>query len=306
MRSHEFDVVLLTEARFDKPLNPDWYAQQVLQEDGLVQAALEKKGLKVTRQNWSNPEFDWASCAFALFRATWDYFHRFEEFSKWVKATQTVLTFINPPELLWWNMDKHYLRDLQQQGVNTTPTLYIEIGDTRTLSQILAQSGWMKTVLKPAVSGGGRHTYEVTPATTEQHEQTFRKLIGMESMLLQPFQNSVYEHGEVAYIILGGKFSHAVLKKAKVGDFRVQDDYGGTVHNYTPTEDEINFAERVAASCKPLPLYARVDVLIDNEGKLSVCELELIEPELWFRFHPPSADQLAELVSREVLQVNSR
>ena len=29
--------------------------------------------------------------------------------------------------------------------------------------------------------------------------------------------------------MINGQFTHAVLKKAKPGDFRVQDDFGGTV-----------------------------------------------------------------------------
>jgi hypothetical protein len=95
-------------------------------------------------------------------------------------------------------------------------------------------------------------------------------------------------------MVMNGKFTHAVLKIAKKGDFRVQDDFGGTVHDYSPSQFEIDFAENAVKACKELPIYARVDVFTDNNNKLAIAELELIEPELWFRNHPEAADQLAK------------
>ena len=40
--------------------------------------------------------------------------------------------------------------------------------------------------------------------------------------------------------------------------------------------------------------FARVDLVWDNNGELALSELELIEPELWFRFNAEAADELAE------------
>jgi hypothetical protein len=38
----------------------------------------------------------------------------------------------------------------------------------------------------------------------------------------------------------------------------------------------------------------------DNDGRLAIMELELIEPELWLRHHPPAAGDLAEGIARFV------
>jgi glutathione synthase/RimK-type ligase-like ATP-grasp enzyme len=97
-------------------------------------------------------------------------------------------------------------------------------------------------------------------------------------------------------MFFGEEYSHAVLKKAKEGDFRVQDDYGGTVHKYVASEKEVEFAYEAIKACPEKPAYARVDMIEDNDGELAVSELELIEPELWFRFRPEAADLLAEEV----------
>jgi len=195
-----------------------------------------------------------------------------------------------------WNMDKHYLNDLEKKGIHTIPTFYIEKGTKTTLQTIHKENNWNHTILKPCISGGARHTYKLNPKNLIEHEEIFQKLISEEAMMLQPFQNSIVEVGEISLVIIDGKFTHAVLKKAKKGDFRVQDDWGGTVHVYSPSQKEIEFAENAVKACIEFPVYARVDITTDNDGKLAIVELELIEPELWFRNNSRSADLLGKSI----------
>lgn len=300
----KYDVVILTTKEFHNPKDTDWYIKQVLQEDEFVQKALEKKGLKVTRTYWDNPEFDFSTSKITLFRSIWDYFHRFDEFSKWLDNVNTKTKLINNPELIYWNIDKHYLNDLSEKGINIPPTIFIERGDRRSLKDLHLKTGWSKTVLKPTVSGAGRHTYKLSINNIDSHENIYRELIDNESMILQEFQINITEKGEAAFILFNGKFSHSLLKKTKPGDFRVQDDFGGTVHTYDAKPEEIKFAEEVVSICSPLPLYARVDIIRDNNNKPAVGELELIEPELWFRYHPPAADVFADALLSVIININ--
>ena len=113
-----FDITLLTDKRYLQTKEDDWYNNNIITEDRLVADALIKKGLKVTRTNWDDPDFDWTSTRFAMFRTTWDYFDRFEEFDKWITTTATRTNFINPVPLIRWNIDKHYLADLKLKGIN--------------------------------------------------------------------------------------------------------------------------------------------------------------------------------------------
>jgi len=290
----DFDIVLLTEARYVNPENPDWYARQILEDDALLTAELEKCGLVVARKDWADPDFDWGNTRMVVFRTTWDYFNRFSEFKEWLAMAEQKTRLVNPPELIRWNWDKHYLRDLQQQGVHIPETLFIEAGKQETLHEIHQRTGWTETVLKPAIAGAARHTYRLNPNNLEAHEEVFHELIGNEAMLLQPFQRNVVEQGEMSLMVIGGKYSHAVLKRAKAGDFRVQDDFGGTATPYEPTEEEIAFAEAAVAACDLAPIYARADIIRDNDGKLALTELELIEPELWLRHRPEAARILAD------------
>ena len=292
-----YDITLLTDSRWVAPAQPDWYAQQILTEDGLVQSALEARGLTVQRVAWDDPSVQWEQTRFAMFRTTWDYFDKFPAFQQWLATTAAKTTFINPIALIQWNMDKHYLRDLAAKGITVPETYNIETGDTRTLEAAVAATGWQKLVLKPAVSGAGRHTYLFDAGQTAPLESTYRSLIAQESMLLQLYQEQITTKGEVALMMMGGEYTHAVLKKAKAGDFRVQDDFGGTVHEYTPDASLIAFGKKVLAACPQLPLYARVDIIWNNHDQPTLSELELIEPELWLRNNPSAADLLADAIT---------
>ena len=53
-----YDIVILTDHRYVNPKKTDWYTDQVLLEDQLLQTALENKGLKVIKKDWADPEFD--------------------------------------------------------------------------------------------------------------------------------------------------------------------------------------------------------------------------------------------------------
>ena len=294
--SKAFDIIVLTDDRYVAPQHEDWYVKNILQEDGLVQEALSKAGFKVGRKSWSDPDFDWGSTKAVIFRTTWDYFERYEEWTNWLAQKSKVTQMINPYPLVQWNMDKHYLRDLQRRGINIPETHYIEISETVMLSHLMEQKGWPKAILKPCFSGAARHTYKIEGQVSQEMETVFQELIAKEAMMLQPFQENVVKHGEVSLMVMGGQFTHAVLKIAKAGDFRVQDDFGGTVHDYTPSKEEIAFAEKAVAACDPSPSYARVDIIRDNENEFALIELELIEPELWFRMRPQAADVLAKSI----------
>ena len=292
----KYDITILTDHRYVNPEIIDNYIQNVLDEDRLLKEALEKDGLKVHRTNWDNPYFDWSSTRYILFRTTWDYFERFDEFSSWLREVSNKTQLINQKELIYWNIDKHYLQDLSDQGIRIPTTTFIEAGDPASLKDYIECCGWEEFILKPAVSGGARHTYRFEKADYEQHSAIFKELIKVEALMLQEYQNKITSKGEVAFMIFGGKYSHAVLKKAKPGDFRVQDDFGGSLHDYNPSNEEIEFAEKVISVCDPIPVYARVDVIWDNEDQLCVGEIELIEPELWFRRENTSAKRCADAI----------
>ena len=294
------DCVVLTDKRYTINSSSEQYIQNVLDEDAFVVNALKAEGLNAIRLAWDDANFDWNSTKCIIFRTTWDYFDRFSEFSVWLTKVSKQTTLINSEAIIRWNIDKHYLQDLQKNNVHITETHFIEKGMQTTLKQLHRSLQWNETVLKPCVSGAARHTYKLNAENLDAHETIFQELTSEEAMMLQPFQYNIIEKGEISLMVFNGQFTHAVLKKAKAGDFRVQDDFGGSVHDYQPTAQEIAFAENTVRACKELPLYARVDIFEDNNGHIALSELELIEPELWFRKHPEASTILAKAVKSRI------
>ena len=294
------DCVVLTDKRYTINSSTEQYIQNVLDEDAFVVNALKAEGLNAIRLAWDDANFDWNSTKCIIFRTTWDYFDRFSEFSVWLTKVSKQTTLINSEAIIRWNIDKHYLQDLQKNNVHIAETHFIEKGTQTTLKQLHRSLQWNETVLKPCVSGAARHTYKLNAENLDAHETIFQELTSEEAMMLQPFQYNIIEKGEISLMVFNGQFTHAVLKKAKAGDFRVQDDFGGSVHDYQPTAQEIAFAENTVRACKELPLYARVDIFEDNNGHIALSELELIEPELWFRKHPEASTILAKAVKSRI------
>lgn len=293
-----FDVVILTDERYVNPKKGSEYVDNVIKEDRLVMEALDRFGLKTHKVAWSDSSFDWSQTKIALFRTTWDYAEKFTAFSEWLMDVSMKTKLVNDYETIIWNLDKHYLDDLKRAGVNVVETHFIEPGDQRSLEEIHQELGWDRTVLKPAISAAAKDTFKLSPEERPSFESRFQELAHDESMMLQPFQDDIVSRGEVSLMLIGGAFTHAVLKVAKPGDFRVQDDFGGTVEDYTPTQSEIDLAVNAVNACEIKPLYARVDIVNDNNGNPAVSELELVEPEMWFRKNEVAAEVLAKEIHK--------
>ncbi|SMP47595.1 glutathione synthetase, ATP-grasp domain [Desulfonatronum zhilinae] len=296
------DVALLTESRYayNDAAPDDWYLRNILRDDELLQNALAALGLSSVRLDWAASDVDWSAFRCAVFRTTWDYFDRIVEFSAWLRRIQTQTRLCNAPETIWWNLDKHYLADLQARGVPVVPFRLLEPDAPQSLRELLEVAGWEEAVLKPCVSGGARHTYRVHRDDADALQEQVRPLLVAEAFLLQPFIHDVIQTGEDTVMVVNGRVTHAVRKVPKAGDFRVQDDHGGTVHHLEPTREHVELAQRAMAACEPAPSYGRVDMVRDEHGKLAVMELELIEPELWLREHLPAAEEFAQAIAQVV------
>ena len=299
-----FDVVLLTADRYLDGKQHGPLVQNVRLEDGLVAEALENEGLKIVIKSWSDSKFDWSSTKYILVRTPWDYFERFHEFKNWFEITASKTKFINSTFLIRWNSDKSYLKELEQLGIQIPDTFFIPKGFDKGLSEAIRlaenQFGHQcdSWVLKPNVAAGAFHTYKFHRSDSSVYEEKFADLVQKGDYMLQEFQRNIVDKGELSLVLFHGNYSHAVIKKAKPGDFRVQDDHGGTVALYQPTAEEIDFSKKVVQACKTMPDYARVDIFEDNTGQLALAELEIFEPELWFRFQPRSAAVFANGIKK--------
>ena len=290
------DFVILTEDRYEKPKNINWYIKNVLNEDSILLNEIANLGFSVKRISWSSKSFDWSNVKYVIFRTTWDYFEKLNDFRLWMKKTSKKTKFINPYSQILWNLDKVYLNDFKNLGINIVPSFFVN--QKCSLSEIINYTKWENVVVKPTISAAAWNTHLVLKQDLSLFEPTFRDLQKNHNLLVQEFQKNILSRGEFSLIVVGGKYTHAVIKRVKKGDYRVQDDYGGSVERYNAPNEMVDFAESIISKCDPIPFYARVDIIIDNNNEFALSELELIEPELWFRFCPESAHLLAKEVTK--------
>ena len=301
----DYDVVILTDSRYVQPNEKNQYIENVLKEDGLLIEALNNLGLKTIKKDWNDSNFNWNSTKTAVFRSTWDYFDKFSIFQNWLSQVQNKCALINSYEQIKWNLDKHYLQDLKNWSLPIPKSVFINKMSGTKLKDIATNMKWNHIVVKPTVSGAAKNTFQLKDQEIENFQINWIRLTNEEDFIVQEFQKNIIKSGEIAVMLFGGKYSHAVLKKAKKGDFRVQDDFGGTVETITPSKEIIDLAEKAIKKLNPTPLYCRVDVILNNQNKAVIIELELIEPELWFRFKITAADKLAMYIKEFINKLHS-
>lgn len=262
-------------------------------DDRPLAAALDRRGIEAVPAVWDDAAVAWRDFDAVVVRSCWDYHHRPDRFAAWVSWIERLgVPLWNPPAVLRWNADKRYLRELEARGVRVVPTAWIEPGGETTLAALLRERGWTDAVVKPAVSASAHGTWRTALASADADEARFRAA-ARERLLVQPFVREVAESGEWSLVFFGGRFSHAVLKRPRAGDFRVQAEHGGE-HRLLPADPGlVREAEAVLAAAPPGWLYARVDGCVVG-GRLCLMELELLEPMLFLEAEPLAAERFAD------------
>lgn len=273
-------------------------------DDRLLADALSARGAVVDAVPWSDRAARWNEYDAVVVRSTWDYFLRADEFHGWLaRLERERVRVFNDVRTLRWNADKTYLRDLGERGIPVIPTRWLPRGSVSSLAALRRATGWSELVVKPTVSGGAHRTWRASPAAETDDDSRLTSMIDAGAVMVQPLVDEVEREGEWSLMFFDGRFSHAVLKRPRIGDFRVQAEHGGSLEAAEPSAGVIAAAQRVLdavpASTAPL-LYARVDGCV-VDGKLLLMELEVLEPELFLRCAPRAAERLAEaLLSRMV------
>lgn len=276
---------------------PDWEV-----DDGPLHAALVDRGVEVVQPVWSDSDFDWRSCDACLIRTTWDYYERREAFVAWAARVASETKLFNPSGLVRWNTDKHYLRDLESRGVSIIETVWLDRGIRVDLKRVLTERGWDRAFLKPVIGSTARETlrFDATDDGIELATRHLNRLLVDESMMLQPYLSRVETEGELSVILIDGQVTHCVRKIPVTGDYRVQDDFGASDEPVELSASDLDLARSIVAEVDWPWLYARVDFLRDPSGRLRLCELEMVEPSLFFRHSPTAAVRLAEALCQRV------
>jgi len=265
-------------------------------EDQLVCSYLQRYGVKTHAVVWDADDVVWNSYDAVVVRSCWDYHLEPSAFFAWLVALERLQVPVwNPAPILRWNMHKTYLRDLGTQGVAIPPTCWLDRGSHTELGTLFADHGWEEVVIKPAISATAYQTWRTSHQQAQQDQLRFAAGLQHADMLVQQFMEPVVTDGEWSLVFFHKQYSHAVLKKAQAGDFRVQDDYGGTVEVVAPGSELIEQAGQIINRIGAPLLFARVDG-IERDGQLVLMELELIEPFLFLESDPSAIERFGDAI----------
>lgn len=266
----------------------------LIEGDRLAVAALEKHGFAVDAALWDDPKIEWQQYEAIVLRSCWDYHLRAAEFSDWLARLEAFgAPLWNPIDIVRWNMDKSYLSDLQERGANVLPSVWLPQGGKVDLAHLLAEKGWERAVIKPVVSASADNTLLTARSEAARHQGELDGLLRKGGVIVQEFASEIETQGEWSFLFYGGQYSHAVVKRPKAGDFRVQPHLGGTHAAAEAADGLVDQARRIVDAVSAELLYARVDA-IEREGQLLLMELELIEPYLFFPEHPEAPERFSK------------
>ena len=231
-----------------------------------------------------------------VIRTTWNYYKQISAFEKFLDLLEkSGAKVYNPVNLIKWNMDKKYLQELQSDGFDIIPTLFVFNGEEDTFEQAVAK-GWKQIVLKPMISAGSYDTFVIDADDPEKFYELKNKYYVNRPYLLQEFIPEIVT-GEVSTLHFANGYGYSVTKVPKAGDYRVQFQYGGVYHLQEVNPVIENISSRLAEKLGNSTLYRRLDGIWKND-KFLIMELELIEPDLYLNM---SQDALSQWVGNLIL-----
>jgi glutathione synthase/RimK-type ligase-like ATP-grasp enzyme len=253
-------------------------------------APLIARGATVDHRRW-NDAGDLSSYDLILPLICWGYHLRFAEWTAFLdRLEREPLPVVNPPRLLRWNSDKAYLAELPGKGVSTVPSILADRCTDEDLREARAAFGRGEIVVKPPISAGADGTYRLAADEGLPHELRDKRVI------IQPMIDSVTTKGEYSLLLFDGKLSHAVIKRPKSGDFRVQPHLGGITESCKPPPGGEALAHAALAAAPAHATYARIDMVEGEDGELMIMEMELVEPALFLKEAPHGSDAYAAAI----------
>ncbi len=269
-------------------------------DDERLPEALAREGVEARPQAWQ----DIPAREPVLVRTPWDYAEHLPAFRAWLRDRGGLT--INPAHRMLWNLDKTYLLELAAAGHAIVPTTVLPGFDAAAVEALRQKAGWDAAIAKPVVGCAAEGLVRVADGQVQTFDLTGNTWSDRKSALpqgpclVQPFLAEIAA-GEWSLFYFGGDFSHAALKEPADDDIRVQEEHGGRTRPGEPPEAARLAADAIAATVSDCT-YARVDGVMVG-GRFLLMELELIEPELYFRYAPGTEANLARAVAGRLAAV---
>lgn len=266
-------------------------------DDELTYEPLAQLGWQVHNISWHTSHTDWSKYDAVIIRTPWDYQKAPHDFLRTLEAIEAAGTPVaNQLPLVRWNIDKKYLRDLEEQGILIVPTQWADQFQRDAIENWWQAWNVPELIVKPTISANADDTFWLSSKTPLKVWEQMEKIFCERPHMVQPFLPAILEEGEYSLFFFGGNYSHAIVKKPKSGDFRVQEEHGGLIRSTQPSTSLLRTAQQVYEAIQPEPLYARIDLVCLSKGEFALMEVELIEPSLYFRTDAQSPVHFAQAI----------
>jgi glutathione synthase/RimK-type ligase-like ATP-grasp enzyme len=275
---------------------PDYAHNQLV----LLREAFEPSGVSIEPVFWQDDGTDWSRFSAVLPLLAWNYPQATETFLKRLDEIEaSSARFLNDSEVIRANMDKGYLAELARRGAPVPPTLAVEGCNPEVILASFDTLNAEEIIIKPRIGAGAWRQARLKRGEPVPSAD----VLPPAAALIQPFLPAVTEEGELSLLYFGGRFSHALIKRPKAGDYRTQGQHGAVETGIDAPEGALEAAEAVLAKADGTPLtYARVDLVRGADGQWLLMELELIEPWLYLTLDRQDGKHGAKLFAQAVLE----
>ena len=260
-------------------------------DDDLAIRPLSDLGITVETVSWRQTERAWSDFEMVAIRTPFAPSTQRAEFLAVLETIESQTRLENPLDIVRWNLNKRYLREMETRGARIVPTIWDAKYNAAEFDRWLNEFGVDEIIIKPTVSATALHTYRL-----KQYDASLEDVFSTREFLVQSFMPKVVSEGEYSLFYFNGEYSHAINKSPKINDFRVQEEHGGIITEIQPDESLLTVGRETVATIDHDLLYARVDFVSDGDGNFCLMELELIEPALYLRMNAGAPKRFAKAV----------
>ncbi len=234
-----------------------------------------------------------------ILKSVWGYHLDYRVFLEQVSMLRKKnIKLINDYDFIFWNINKYkYLYELKD--MNTIPTVLLSFKNTKKVSEIkniiLQTNKILNTdtlVIKPCISESGYLTFKYDKtkvnksiiASLQQNKQL--------NFIAQPYRPDVLT-GELSVVIINGTPLYGIKRFPGIFSEKLDPIYIGFISLPGEIKKEVDILKIfLLKKFGVLPNICRVDFLKINIG-YEILEVELIDPDLFFRYIPVSMKKKA-------------
>ena len=257
---------------------------------------LAELGWRVSTVSWRQTEIPWGDFAAVIIRSTWDYWNDVPAFLDVLAQIDRETQLVNPLDVVHWNLAKTYMLDLEGKGIGIVPTIWPDAVNKKSFIAFFDRLECDELVIKPVVGANGQDAFRISCRDSPDRLFRIAGCFRERKAMVQRFMPRILTEGEYSLFFFNGEFSHAILKTPAKSEFRSQEEHGADIRAVVPEEKLLLRAQQALSAISSPTLYARIDLVRDDDEDFVIMELELIEPSMYLRTDPDAPMRFARAI----------